>query len=748
MKKIFTLFVVLATVFAPLSYIQAQEDSENYIDMSLEELLNVQITTASKSTQNISQAPATIFVITAEQIRSRGYINLEEALEDIPGIEVQRRAVTQTSNHFSFRGISGNDKFVVLLDGIRVSSVVGTPHVIANNYSIANAKRVEVILGPASALYGADAFSGIVNIITREGGEDFNGIEVGTSYGSYNTTENNISLGGKTGDIKYSLTGKYYHSEEPNFPKEYPVEYAWFNNQYQQNGGQVLLAPQPGSDNIIVSAPLVDFETPTNAYFLHARFNYKGFEMGVMKNFESHNSSAGGRPEYNIFDKDATYNIGITSFYLKNDYITENKKFGIETTLSHGIHELKPESKFLNTFTSYMDGYKYAKESNTKFEEQLTWNIKDNISVIGGLSFEYINSLPNSGDLPFKFDVISAANLQNIHYLGTNIYDQFGNDLTIKQDFYYLNYQNYGSFLQFQSLFNEKIGLTIGGRIDYNTRYGLTINPRAGLTYMPTKNLNFKLLYGQAYLAPSPYTGYQHYGAFLPTTDVGGVTGLVGPFWHLSNPNLESEKLNSFELGSTVSVSENLIFSANGYYNKIDNLIIIEGFFGETFHNIPIDYVERPINKGSSNTYGFTARGDYKINFGKSVVNTNLSYIYSDGDIDGKPIPFSAKNTIKAELAWKVNNINLSARVINRSESLHVLFDENGDPLKVDGFTLVNLAASYRVINNDKFKGSILVKVVNLTNAKYYNPTLGAGELFVGSPQDPIRLFLGIRLEL
>lgn len=748
MKKLFTLIVVMATLFIPFSNVYSQDNSDNYLEMSLEELLNVQITTASKSSQSISQAPATIFVITADQIKTRGYTNLEEALEDIPGIEVQRKAVTETSNHFSFRGISGNDKFVVLLDGIRVSSIVGTPHAISNNYSVANAKRIEVILGPASALYGADAFSGIVNIISREGGEDFDGIEVSTNYGSFGTTDNSMSIGGKAGDIKYSLTGKYYYSEEPNFAKEYPAEYAWFNNEYQNNG-QVRLAPQPGLENIIVNAPLVDYKTPTDAYFLHARFNYKDFELGVMKNFESHSSSVGGRPEYNIYDKDATYDIGVTSFYLKHDYTTENKNLGIESTLSHGIHELKPESKFINTFTSYMNGYKYGKEDITKFEEQLTWNIKDNISVIGGFSFENINSLPKTGDLPFKFDVKNAADMQNMYYLGTNINDQYGNDLTINQDFYYLNYQNYGSFIQFQSLFFEKIGLTLGGRVDYNTRYGLTINPRAGVTYMPTRNINFKLLFGQAYLAPSPYTAYQHYGAFLPTTDANGINGLIGPFWHLPNPNLEPEKLNSLELGSAVNVSENLIFSANGYYNKIDNLIVTEGLFGQTFQGVSIDFVERPVNKGNANTYGFTARGDYKINFGKSVLNTNLSYIYSDGDIDGKPIPYSAKSTIKAELAWKLNNLNLSVRVINRSESLHgLLTDANGDPLKVDGFTLVNLAASYKVINNNNFKGSVFVKIVNLTNAKYFNPVLGAGELFVGSPQDPIRLNLGIRLEI
>lgn len=739
--KLSYLSSIIFFFFCSIAYSQ-ELSTEELSEMTLEELLNVEITTASKSLQKTNEAPATIYVITNDQIKSRGYINLEEALEDIPGIEVQRKSVTETSNNYSFRGISGNDKFIVLLDGIRVSSIVGTPHAISNNYSIANAKRVEVILGPASALYGADAFSGIVNIITYEGGE-FTGVEVSSSFGSFNTYDENVRIGGQIENVKFSLNGKYYHSDEPNFSKEYKDEYAWYNNEYQNNG-QVRRSP---FDLNILNAALVDYETPTDAYFIHAKLNFKDFELGFMNNFESHSSSVGGRPEYNIYDKGATYDIAVTSFYLRHNYTSENEKFGIESVISHGIHALKPESKFINTFTSYGDGYKYGKETISRIEEQLNWNIQRSISLIGGFSFEDINALPKTGDLPFEFDIHKATDLQDIYYIGTNIDDQFGNDLTIYQDFYYLNYKNYGGYLQFQGLFADRLGLTIGGRLDYNTRYGLTINPRVGFTVKASEKLNFKLLYGQAYLAPSPYTAYQHYGSFIPTEDAGGVTGLEGGFWHLPNPDLEPEKLNSVELGANYNMTENLIFSANGYYNMIKNLIVIEGFVGETFQDVAIDYVEKPVNKGEANTFGFTVRGDYKLSLGESVINSNLAYIFSDGDIDGEPLPYSAKNTIKAEIAWKFKGLNISARLINRSSSLHgIMKDVNGDPLEVDGFTVVNLAASYKIFDKENFNGALQLKILNITNAKYYNPTLGTGELFVGSPQDPIRINLGLIL--
>lgn len=83
--------------------------------------------------------------------------------------------------------------------------------------------------------------------------------------------------------------------------------------------------------------------------------------------------------------------------------------------------------------------------------------------------------------------------------------DANGNELTIMQDFYNIRYQNYGGYLQFQGILNEKMRFVAGGRLDYNTRFGVTVNPRVGIVVKPVDKLSVKLLYGRAYLAPSPY---------------------------------------------------------------------------------------------------------------------------------------------------------------------------------------------------------------------------------------------------
>lgn len=135
-----------------------------------------------------------IYVVTENNIKNRGYRNLQDLLEDIPEIEIQKKSTSEFSNYFTFRGISGNEKFVILLDGVRINSTTGTPHVVGANYALVNAKQVEVILGPASALYGVDAFSGIVNIITRTG-DEVDGGNIAASYGQFNTTNNSFVYG-------------------------------------------------------------------------------------------------------------------------------------------------------------------------------------------------------------------------------------------------------------------------------------------------------------------------------------------------------------------------------------------------------------------------------------------------------------------------------------------------------------------------------------------------------------------------
>jgi iron complex outermembrane receptor protein len=106
----------------------AQSDSTNYEDFfenSLEDFLQIQVTTASKSGDKLSHAPAKIYVLTKEKIQLRGYHSLSDLLESIPGVEIQRKSNAETFHAYSIRGIPGIEKFIIMQNGIRISSRLG-----------------------------------------------------------------------------------------------------------------------------------------------------------------------------------------------------------------------------------------------------------------------------------------------------------------------------------------------------------------------------------------------------------------------------------------------------------------------------------------------------------------------------------------------------------------------------------------------------------------------------------------------
>ena len=741
------LILLLSLSFCMVENAAGQTDQQklSVLEMSLEELLSLEVTSASKIAEKSSDAPATIHVITDNQIQIRGYSNLEDVLMDIPGIEIQRKASVEYSNYFTIRGVDGSEKFIIMMDGMRINSPTGTPLAIVYNYPITHVRQIEIVMGPASALYGVDAFTGVINIITKKGTE-VNGVVVSGSYGNYQTTNNSFMAGAGNEDISFVLTGNFYYSAEPFFPDLYQDQYSWYNQHYKTDG-EMLTSPW---DNTIVTLPVEEYETPTTSYAVHAKLNVKDFEVGYFRNFESHSSSISTLPEYTVYSKDASFKFMVESFYSTYNYQSKNEKWRLLTTLSHSRDEINPASLYINTYTSYFPGYKYAFNRSLKIEEQFTYLFSEESSLIAGISYEDITALPKTGDMPVDFDRTLAADFQGIYYLGTNIYDQNGNDLTIPQDFYYLQYQNLGTFIQWRTLLSKKLSLTLGGRFDFNTRYKTTLNPRAGLVYTPSDKLKVKVLYGKAYLAPSPYRQYQHYGSFRPAIDSvsGGISGLQSDFWRLPGEDLESQKITAYEIGFSYIFNSNLILTLNGFFNDVEDILSSESYTGQTFKGIPVSIIERPVNRGTASTYGGTARIDFKKKWGAFTLNSFLAYSFVDGEIDGRQIPFTARNTVKAIVDLNFRRISGSIGYLYRSESFHrSLQDASGNLLSSDPYGVINLSARYLIADRERFETECFVKITNLFNSEYYNVPVGGAESIKMAPQDPIRFLLGIQLQ-
>lgn len=151
-------------------WVTAAEDYDvsQLLGLSLEELMNISIVTASKREESIQSTPSTVTVVTQQQITDRHYINLIDLLQDLPGFDIQKATDETRYHNITFRGHLGNNKFLILQNGIRIDSPTGEIIPVADNFPLYNAKQIEILYGPAAALYGADAFGGVINIITKE----------------------------------------------------------------------------------------------------------------------------------------------------------------------------------------------------------------------------------------------------------------------------------------------------------------------------------------------------------------------------------------------------------------------------------------------------------------------------------------------------------------------------------------------------------------------------------------------------
>lgn len=159
--------------------------------LSLEQLLSVEITSVAKKKQQLSDAAAAIHVITRDDIRRSGATSLPELLRLVPGVQVSR--IDGSRYAVSIRGFSGrhNGKLLVLQDGRTLySSLFSGVYWEAQDVLLEDVDRIEVIRGPGSTLWGANAVNGVINIITRDS-KQTQGVHVDTRTGNL---ENGIAV--------------------------------------------------------------------------------------------------------------------------------------------------------------------------------------------------------------------------------------------------------------------------------------------------------------------------------------------------------------------------------------------------------------------------------------------------------------------------------------------------------------------------------------------------------------------------
>ncbi len=203
------LFIVIFILF--VSYASDEGASYEGTDMSLEELVNIKIKVASKSEESISDAPGVISVITQDQIKRFGGITLGDILKRVPSFLGTTVYMTDRSVIAS-RGdqvMPSSSHILLLINGRPVREVLegGIKSEIYESFPVTVIERIEVIRGPGSVLYGSQAFSAVINVVTKN--PDYNGITVSGALGKnlYNFVSGNLNY--KIGDVGIVLAGRY-----------------------------------------------------------------------------------------------------------------------------------------------------------------------------------------------------------------------------------------------------------------------------------------------------------------------------------------------------------------------------------------------------------------------------------------------------------------------------------------------------------------------------------------------------------
>jgi len=215
------------------SIVNMKPDYESELDapfifaIALDEVkiqLAQQITSSvSKKAEKIELAPATIEIITEEEIMRRGYRSLEELFHDISGFDITSTKGEQYSLLYQ-RGYRSDlgDRTLVLINGVEDNGLFTNEAHITRQYPLSNIDRVEVIYGPATTMYGANAFQGVINIVTKNPSQmvakgNTVGVNVQTGLGTWNTRMYDATVAGRYRKVGFSLTGRIFTSDEMNF---------------------------------------------------------------------------------------------------------------------------------------------------------------------------------------------------------------------------------------------------------------------------------------------------------------------------------------------------------------------------------------------------------------------------------------------------------------------------------------------------------------------------------------------------
>lgn len=511
------------------------------------------VTIATGTVQALRRAPAVASVITAEEIALMGLRGMDDLLETVAGIHVTRSANSWVPVYM-VRGVysSQGPQVLLLQNGVPVTTLFqGNKGNLWGDYPVELISRLEIIRGPGSALYGSDAFSGVINIITK-GPAEAAGTELGVQAGAFASRDAWAQLGGKLGPVglaAYVRVGSF-----GGFRRSIDADAQTRNDSLM--GTHASLAPGAISDG----NDAVDVNLEAGYGQLRARVNFKQREVGTGAGIASALDPTGKARSTRTIA-----NLAWTAPQFTDDWSLDislnSQSYSQEVPIPYAL--LPPGTRLpTGTFSHGMIG---APE---------TWERSLRLGAVAdytGWAGHHWRLGAGHDDL----DLYRTRELRNFTYAanGTPIpaaglTDYSNTDPFLRPHRRRIDYV----FLQDEWRLAQDWNLTAGLRHDRYSDFGGTTNPRVALVWDATYDLTMKLLWGRAFRAPSYNEAYS-------------ITNPVT----LGNPNLKPETNDTLETVASWQASADLQLNTTVYRYAMANIIRLTpnpaGMLGQIYKN-------------------------------------------------------------------------------------------------------------------------------------------------------------------